>query len=87
MCHAFYVPIRCKQYFCFRNLEEETNDAIDLFGDKEASGMVLLKSYKDYYYGYDENGKHQKGYEERIAELFALAYNTHNTEKEGNENE
>lgn len=54
---------------CFRNLEEETNDAIALFGDKEASGMVLLKSYKDYYYGYDENGKHQKGYEERIAEL------------------
>lgn len=54
---------------CFRNLEDETNDAIALFGDREASGMVLLKSYKDYYYGYDENGKHQKGYEERIAEL------------------
>ncbi len=55
---------------CFRNLEEETNDAIALFGDKEANGIVLLKSYNDYYYGYDENGKHQKGYEERIAELF-----------------
>ena len=35
-----------------------------------ASGIVLMKSYNDYYYGYDdENGKHQKGYEERIAEL------------------
>ncbi len=54
---------------CFRNLEDETNDAIALFGDREASDMVLLKSYKDYYYGYDENGKHQKGYEERIIEL------------------
>ncbi|MGN0655107.1 MAG: type I restriction endonuclease subunit R [Oscillospiraceae bacterium] len=54
---------------CFRNLEEETNDAIALFGDKDANGIVLMKSYKDYYYGYDENGKHQKGYEERIAEL------------------
>ena len=55
---------------CFRNLEKETNDAIALFGDKEATGIVLLKSYEDYYYGYDdENGKHQKGYEERIAEL------------------
>lgn len=54
---------------CFRNLEDETNDAIALFGDREASGTVLLKSYKDYYYGYDENGKHQKGYEEKIAEL------------------
>lgn len=55
---------------CFRNLQEETDKAIALFGDKEASGIVLLKSYNDYYYGYeDENGKHQKGYEERIAEL------------------
>lgn len=54
---------------CFRNLENETNDAIALFGDKDASGIVLLKSYNDYYYGYDDNGKHQKGYEERIAEL------------------
>lgn len=55
---------------CFRNLQDETDKAIALFGDKDASGIVLLKSYNDYYYGYeDENGKHQKGYEERIAEL------------------
>lgn len=55
---------------CFRDLQEQTNDAIALFGDKEASGIVLLKSYEDYYYGYeDEKGKKQKGYEERIAEL------------------
>lgn len=54
---------------CFRDLQQQTNDAIGLFGDKEASGIVLLKSYDDYYYGYDENGRHYKGYEERIAEL------------------
>ena len=55
---------------CFRDLQEQTNDAIALFGDKDASGIVLLKSYEDYYYGYeDDKGKHQKGYEERIAEL------------------
>lgn len=55
---------------CFRDLEEETNDAIKLFGDKHADGIVLLKSYDDYYYGYaDEKGYKQKGYEERIAEL------------------
>ena len=55
---------------CFRDLQEETDAAIALFGDKDASGVVLLKSYNDYYYGYtDEHGKHQKGYEERIAEL------------------
>ena len=55
---------------CFRDLQQETNDAIALFGDKNVSGIVLLKSYEDYYYGYtDENKKYHKGYEERIAEL------------------
>ena len=55
---------------CFRDLEEQTNDAIALFGDKNATGIVLLKSYEDYYYGYeDDKGKQQMGYEERIAIL------------------
>ncbi|MBQ2917123.1 MAG: type I restriction endonuclease subunit R [Clostridia bacterium] len=55
---------------CFRDLQEKTNDAIALFGDKNANGIVLLKSYEDYYYGYeDDNGKKQLGYEERIALL------------------
>ena len=55
---------------CFRDLQKETDDAIALFGDKNATGIVLMKSYNDYYYGYeDENGKLQKGYEQRIAEL------------------
>ena len=55
---------------CFRDLEEATNDAIALFGDKDANGIVLLKSYEDYYYGcVDDKGREQKGYEERIAEL------------------
>ena len=55
---------------CFRDLEQATNDAISLFGDKNASGIVLLKSYEDYYFGYtDDKGNIVKGYEERIAEL------------------
>ena len=55
---------------CFRNLQDATDAAIALFGDKDAGGIVLLMSYKDYYYGYtDAKGKKQKGYEERIAEL------------------
>ena len=29
---------------CFRDLEQETEDAVALFGDKNASGIVLLKS-------------------------------------------
>ena len=55
---------------CFRDLQEQTNDAIALFGDKDATGIVLLKSYDDYYYGYtDDRGRKQMGYEERIALL------------------
>lgn len=33
----------------FRDLEEETNDAIALFGNKDARGIVLLKPYSEYY--------------------------------------
>lgn len=54
---------------CFRNLKKEVDDALALFGDKTASGMVILKSYNEYYNGYDEeleNGekKHHKGYKD-----------------------
>jgi len=54
---------------CFRNLQDATDEAIALFGDKDAESIVLLKSYKDYYEGYDENDKHQPGYQELINEL------------------
>ena len=53
---------------CFRDLQQETADAIALFGDKNAGGIVLLKSYDDYYYGYDDD-KHHSGYEELIEQL------------------
>ena len=39
---------------CFRNLEEATNKSIALFGDKEACGIVLLKTFNDYYNGYQQ---------------------------------
>lgn len=52
---------------CFRNLQKETDDAIALFGDKDASGIVLLKSYEDYLNGYDdEKGRHHIGYLELL---------------------
>lgn len=57
---------------CFRNLEEETNNAIALFGDKEAGSVVLLKNFESYYNGYDENGKHFDGYVEIIDKLKTL---------------
>lgn len=33
----------------FRDLEDETNAALELFGNKDARGVVLLKPYGDYY--------------------------------------
>lgn len=54
---------------CFRDLLKETDEAIALFGDKEASSIVLLKNYEAYYNGFDENGKHQPGYIELIEEI------------------
>jgi type I restriction enzyme R subunit len=36
----------------FRDLEEETNDALALFGNKEARGIAVLKPYVDYYADY-----------------------------------
>ena len=55
---------------CFRNLQKETDEAIALFGDKDAGSIVLLKDYDSYYHGYnDEHGKHQPGYIELIEEL------------------
>lgn len=54
----------------FRNLEEKLNDALGLFGDKDACGIVLLKSYDDYYNGYvDDNGKEIRGYKSYVEEL------------------
>jgi len=54
---------------CFRNLEKATNESIALFGDKEASGIVLLKAYDDYYHGYKDGDKEVRGYESLVKEL------------------
>ncbi|NMB33123.1 MAG: type I restriction endonuclease subunit R [Clostridium sp.] len=56
---------------CFRDLKEETDRAIALFGDKDAGGIVLLKTYEEYYEGYDKDGAHKSGYRELVAELKA----------------
>lgn len=55
---------------CFRNLEEATNESIALFGDKDAGGVVLLKTYREYYDGYtDSKGNDIPGYAELIDRL------------------
>lgn len=56
----------------FRNLEQRLNDALGLFGDKDACGIVLLKSFKDYYEGYtDDKGKEIRGYKSYVEELLS----------------
>ncbi|MDR3766450.1 MAG: type I restriction endonuclease subunit R [Butyricicoccus sp.] len=55
---------------CFRNLQKRVDAAIALFGDKEASGIVLLHKFSDYYYGYTtQDGKDKPGYVDMIEEL------------------
>ncbi|MDM1064796.1 type I restriction endonuclease subunit R [Myroides odoratimimus] len=54
---------------CFRNLEENTNEALALFGNIDAGGIVLLKTFDEYYYGYNDGKKDIKGYEELAQEL------------------
>ena len=55
---------------CFRDLEQATNESIALFGDKEAGGIVLLKTFDEYYYGYvDDKGKGNSGYKDLVEKL------------------
>ena len=57
---------------CFRNLQKRTDEAISLFGDREAGGIVLMRGFKDYYNGYvDERGDKHDGFVDMIAELTA----------------
>ena len=55
---------------CFRNLQKRVDSAISLFGDKNAGGIVLMQSFKDYYYGYESvDGKPRPGYLDMMEEL------------------
>ena len=55
---------------CFRNLQTRVDDAIALFGDKDAGGIVLLHTFNDYYYGYEgSDHRYYVGYVDLISEL------------------
>ena len=54
---------------CFRKLDEATDKALALFGNKDAKGIVLLKTFDDYYYGYKDRDKDVRGYLEIVQEL------------------
>lgn len=54
---------------CFRSLQKRVDTAISLFGDKNAGGIVLLRSFKDYYEGYISDNKHIPGYVDMIENI------------------
>lgn len=55
---------------CFRNLQKRVDAAISLFGDKDAGGIVLMKKFSDYYYGYtSQDDKPMPGYVDMVEEL------------------
>lgn len=55
---------------CFRKLQKQVDTAISLFGDKNAGGIVLMKGFKDYYYGYEGiDGKQYPGYVDMMYDL------------------
>ena len=54
---------------CFRDLQKETDDAIALFGDKDANSIVLMKDFRSYYNGFNQNGRHHPGYKEIVERL------------------
>lgn len=61
-----------KQYgniITFRNIKENLDKALMLFGDKDAKGTILIRPYEDYYYGYEENGKYTEGYRGMVYRL------------------
>lgn len=54
---------------CFRNLEDEMNNAVGLFSDSNSCGIILIKTYEEYYYGYKDEDTVFKGYAEFVREL------------------
>ncbi len=55
---------------CFRNLKKQADEAIALFGNKDAGGVVFIRPFQDYWEGYDDSaGKHHAGYVELVQEL------------------
>lgn len=55
---------------CFRNLQKRVDSAISLFGDKNAGGIVLLKRFVDYYFGFEsEKHEHVPGYVDMVNDL------------------
>lgn len=55
---------------CFRNLQSKVDEALSLYGDTEAGGVVLIHKFNDYYYGFtDMQGKDHQGYYDLVMQF------------------
>ena len=53
----------------FRNLEKATNESLSLFSDKNINSIVLLRTFEEYYSGYEYEGEQIDGYKQLIDKL------------------
>jgi len=55
---------------CFRPLKRRVDEAIALFGDKDARGIVQLRTFDEYFYGFtDDEGRKRQGYKDMIGSM------------------
>jgi type I restriction enzyme R subunit len=54
---------------CFRDIKAAMDDAIAIFGNRDAGGVVVIRTFHEYMKGYEKNGEHKAGYEELIEKL------------------
>lgn len=59
----------CGNIVSFRNLAKKTDESFALFGDENAGSVIIMRPFKDYYFGYDDEKGHHKGYKELVEEL------------------
>lgn len=58
----------CGNIVCFRNLQENVNQCLSIFGDRNVNSIVCIRPFRDYFYGYeatDDKGHthHYEGYQ------------------------
>ncbi|MDR2266500.1 MAG: type I restriction endonuclease subunit R [Christensenellaceae bacterium] len=56
----------------FRDLKQAMDDAIALFGNREAGGIVIIRTFREYMEGYEKDGECKLGYIELIEKLTAV---------------
>lgn len=54
---------------CFENLEANVNEAMQAYGDNAEDSLILVRTFREYYDGYEENGHQHEGYRQIVAEL------------------